>query len=473
MLPPPSLSHDPSNPLTTLNDSAAESQLITVLYILIEPNLNTAVSVDRPELLPLQPRQPKKPRKQELEPPKNPPLVPALPAPRAASTHPCPLETEFPPLLPVPLVNVPGVDPDYDGGGSAAVLPPLGSATTPASATASPEKKTTAATTTSTATTATSPSSPSSPSSSPSSSPPHSSSSSSPSPSSSSSSSSHSSRSSSPSTSTSSTSTSTTATAAVAALPSGLRYYIRYESSPRQSRWILEYAHASDATTNDVLRASRLNGLEQELTLRFTNPPFTRGDSFKWPTGKRRVGVFRCTANGTLGLLQDGDGAVVQKLFFRIGMPTIRSGVWTPGAAFPAFAPRLLYSWLPPVATVADAAAGVDGEVDVDVEDDKREELLEQRQHQDQQQQEEGSAGLMMLMMGDGGGEGKDMAIESPPCPPTPPAKLKKNNSSSLTNFLEFVGMTGSGVPCRYVCPRLPCTSILFLWLLTPTPYRT
>ena len=205
-----------------------------------------------------------------------------------------------------------------------------------------------------------------------------------------------------------------------------------------------------------MLRASRLNGLEQELTLRFTNPPFTRGDSFKWPTGKRQVGVFRCTANGTLSKLQHGDGAVAQKLFFRIGMPTIRSGVWTPGASSLAFAPRLLYSWLPPVATAAAAAAGVGGEVDADLEGDKREGLLEQHQHQDQQQQEEAGAGLMVLMMGYGEEEGKDMAIESPLRPPTPLAKLKKKNSSSLTSFLEFVGMTGSGVPSRYVCPRLP-----------------
>ena len=382
----PPLSHRPSDPPTTLT---AESQPITVRYILIESNLNTAVSVDLPDLLPLRSRQSKKPRKQKLKPPKNSPLAPTPLALPAASTPSASFEAQLPPLSPAPLVHVPDAGPD--GGGGVAAIAPLDTAITPTPAAESPEGATTF--------------------------PP-------PSP---------------------STSTSTT----VATLPCGLRYYIRCESSPRQSRWILEYAHVNAATTNDLPRAGRLYGLEQELTLRFTNPPLTRGDFFRWPAGKRRVGVFRCTGNGTLDALQNGDKAVVRKLFFKIGMPTIRSGVWIPGTTFSVFAPRRLYSWLPPAAAAAAAAAAA--VASVDTEDDSKDELLEQRRQQ-QQEEEEEKEGVGLLMADDEGEEGGEVAAKPLLGSPTSPTKLKKKTSSSLASFLEFVGMTGGGAPYQYAC---------------------
>jgi len=185
-----------------------------------------------------------------------------------------------------------------------------------------------------------------------------------------------------------------------------LRCYVRF--STQHLRWIVEYAYVEpDQTNYDMDRSSTLLGFGIELALRFTNPPCTGAEHFKWPAERRSVAVFRCMEDGSLEQLQRGDPAIVKRKFFRVGQPTVRSEGWMPGPVCAVWAVERLY---------CSRAPG----------------LAKQEEWEEELGEEEGMPSLEVR------------------------SGLEKRKNNSLTSFLEFVGVTQSYVSL-YVTTKRYC----------------
>ena len=117
------------------------------------------------------------------------------------------------------------------------------------------------------------------------------------------------------------------------------RYYIRH--CPLRDVWLFEHElvdldQEMLSIEHDAARASAVSAqpaIDFPLIMRFGNPPGAGEELFRWPPAgqKKPPGVFKALKGGFMQQLRPGDPMVMQRGFFRLGLPTIRSPKWTPG----------------------------------------------------------------------------------------------------------------------------------------------